>query len=161
MKLNSNEQLPTIPTRQGLGIKESTLDSMESKGTNGGAYPVNVGDVVEFPDTVDDVRIVEREVRAGVNGQPAPTEALLLVRKNNKLSYLSISNLRRRDSKMQPVHPVAQELHACENDKERIIKCLGRTITATESVTYNEAIFDNGVRTDKTRERTVAKLIFQ
>ena len=33
-------------------------------------------------------------------------------------------------------------------------------ITAKEDVTYNETVFVNRQRTDKTKSRTVAKLIF-
>jgi hypothetical protein len=61
---------------------------------------------------------------------------------------------------MHPVHPVAEALRNDDNDEARVLKMLGKKITAKENVTYNETVFVNRQRTDKTKSRTVAKLIF-
>ena len=87
-------------------------------------------------------------------------EMLLAVYKNGNPSWFSIANLRRWDAEMHPVHPVAEALRIADNDEARVLQVLGKKITAKEDVTYNEAIFVNRQRTDKTKARTVAKLIF-
>lgn len=149
-------EVPVVPVRNGLSIKDGGIEALKGKGVGLVTYGLNVGDVFEFPDTVDDVKTVSRQVRANSDA----VEVLILGLKNGKPAWLSVSNLRRYDHKMVPVHPVAETLRTCEDDAVRIEMCLGKKITATEEVTFQEAIFENGTRTDGTRPRTVAKLIF-
>ena len=148
--------MPVVPVRNGLTIKEGGIEALKGKGVGLVTYGLNVGDVFEFPDTVDDIKTVTRQVRANSDA----VEVLILGLKNGKPAYLSASNLRRYDHKMVPVHPVAEALRTCEDDAVRIEACLGKKITAKEEVTFQEAIFENGTRTDGTRPRTVAKLVF-
>lgn len=158
MKLNQipAEAMPVVPVRSGLSIKEGGIEALKGKGVGLVTYGLSVGDTFEFPDTIEDVKTITRQVRANSDA----VEVLILGIKNGKPAYLSASNLRRYDHKMQPVHPVAEALRSCEDDAVRIEACLGKKITANEEITYNEAIFENGMRTDGTRERKVAKLIF-
>lgn len=158
MKLNQipAEAMPVVPVRSGLSIKEGGIEALKGKGVGLVTYGLSVGDTFEFPDTIEDVKTITRQVRANSDA----VEVLILGIKNGKPTYLSASNLRRYDHKMQPVHPVAEALRSCEDDAVRIEACLGKKITANEEITYNEAIFENGMRTDGTRERKVAKLIF-
>lgn len=158
MKLNQINQadMPVVPVRSGLTIKEGGIDALKGKGVGLVTFGMNVGDTFEFPDSIEDVKTVSRQVRANSDAM----EILILGLKNGKPAYLSVSNLRRYDHKMVPVHPVAEALRTCEDDAVRIEMCLGKKITAAEEVTFQEAIFENGTRTDGTRPRTVAKLIF-
>ena len=158
MKLNQipAEAMPVVPVRSGLSIKEGGIEALKGKGVGLVTYGLSVGDTFEFPDTIEDVKTITRQVRANSDA----VEVLILGIKNGKPAYLSASNLRRYDHQMQPVHPVAEALRSCEDDAVRIEACLGKKITANEEITYNEAIFENGMRTDGTRERKVAKLIF-
>ena len=71
------------------------------------------------------------------------------------------------DYEMKPVHLVAATLAEQvraqalpSDDKTRLKLMLGKSITATEAVTYKEAIFEDGTRTNDTRDRTTANLIF-
>ena len=158
MKLNQipEGEMPVVPVRKGLTIEEGGIEALKGKGVGLVTYGLSVGDVFEFPDTLDDVKTISRQVRANSDAK----EVLILGIKNGKPAYLSVSNLRRYDHKMVPVHPVAETLRSCEDDAVRIEMCLGKKITAKEEVTFQEAIFENGTRTVGTRPRTVAKLIF-
>lgn len=158
MKLDqiSKDDMPVVPVRQNLTVKETNMDALKGKGLGLVTYGLNVGEIFEFPDSVKDVKIIERQVRPNSSS----VETLILGLKNGKPAYLSVANLRRRDHKARPVHPVAEALNTAEDDYVRVEMCLGRKIRATEEVTFDEAVFDNGVRTDATKPRTVAKLIF-
>lgn len=152
----SREDMPVVVARNGLKVVEGGIEALKGKGQGLISYGLNVGDVFEFPDTLEDVKTITRQVRAN----SAAVEVLILGLKNGKPAYLSSGNLRRRDHKMVPVHPVAEALKDAEDDAVRIEMCLGKKITATEEVEFEEAIFENGVRTDGTRTRKVAKLVF-
>lgn len=158
MKLDqiSKDDMPIVPVRQNLTVKETNMDALKGKGLGLITYGLNEGEIFEFPDSVKDVKIIERQVRPNSSS----VETLILGLKNGKPAYLSVANLRRRDHKARPVHPVAEALNTAEDDYVRVEMCLGRKIRATEEVTFDEAVFDNGVRTDATKPRTVAKLIF-
>lgn len=158
MKLDqiSKDDMPIVPVRQNLTVKETNMDALKGKGLGLVTYGLNVGEIFEFPDSVKDVKIIERQVRPNSSS----VETLILGLKNGKPAYLSVANLRRRDHKARPVHPVAEALNTAEDDYVRVEMCLGRKIRANEEVTFDEAVFDNGVRTDATKPRTVAKLIF-
>lgn len=158
MKLNaiSAGEMPVVPVRKGLTVKEGGIEALKGKGVGLVSFGLAVGDTFEFPDTVEDVKTISRQVRANSEA----VEVLVLGLKNGKPAWLSTGNLRRRDHKMVPVHPVAESLDRLEDDAARIEACLGKTITATEDVTFQEAIFEDGMRTEDTRARTVAKLIF-
>lgn len=148
--------IPVVPVRNGLTINSVGLEALKSSGVGLVSYGLKEGDTFEFPTTAADLQITQRQVRANSSAY----EYLVLGLKNGKPAWLSVSNLRRWDHKMQPVHPVAEALRTAEDDSVRLEMCLGKTIKAEEDVTYQEAVFENGVRTDGTRPRTVSKLVF-
>lgn len=157
MKKNQVNQanVPVIPVRGSQKVEMVAVSDLAKTGQGLVTFGLNVGDTFEFPDSEEDAQIAARTIRDG-----ATPEMLVLGLKNGKEAWLSIGNLRRRDHKMVPVHPVAEALKDAENDQARLAMCYGKKITAQESVTFEEAIFENNVRTDGTRPRTVAKLIF-
>lgn len=164
MKLNDLNPVdrPVIPVRNNLVPEKVNFADLEGVGEPRATYGMNVGDVVEFPNTEADIELMAIPVRA--NG---PKQYVVLVMKNGKQAYFGLSNLRRTDNKMNPVHPVAATLREAitaqalpNDDKTRLKLMLGKRITATEAVSYDEAIFENNVRTEDTRKRTTAKLIF-
>lgn len=152
----NHADIPVVPVRSGLTCVEVTIDALNNVGTPMVTYGLNVGDRFEFPATKDDLKVIQRQVRPNSTAY----EYLVLGLKNGKPAWLSLSNLRRRNHKNTPVHPLAEALHGAESDAIRLEMCLGKTITSTENITYDEAIFENGVRTDGTKPRTVAKLMF-
>lgn len=158
MKLNqiSKDEMPVVPVRKDTIVKETNMEALKGKGLGLITYGLNVGETFEFPESKEDVKIIERQVRPNSSS----FETLILGLKDGKPAYLSVANLRRRDHKARPVHPVAEALNTAEDDYVRVEMCLGKRISANETVTYDEAVFDDGVRTDATKPRTVAKLIF-
>lgn len=156
MIITNLSKFPAIPTRKDLSVEEVTLTALQSTGVGLVSYSLKVGDIVEFPDNKESIRIMSRQVSKDSNSR----EMLLAVYKNGNPSWFSIANLRRWDAEMHPVHPVAEALRIADNDEARVLQVLGKKITAKEDVTYNEAVFVNRQRTDKTKSRTVAKLIF-
>lgn len=156
MIITNLSEFPVIPTRKDLSVEEVTLTALQSTGVGLVSYSLKVGDIVEFPDNKESIRIMSRQVSKDSTSR----EMLLAVYKNGNPSWFSIANLRRWDAEMHPVHPVAEALRTADNDEARVLKMLGKKITAKEDVTYNEAVFVNRQRTDTTKSRTVAKLIF-
>lgn len=156
MIITNLSEFPAIPTRKDLSVEEVTLTALQSTGVGLVSYSLKVGDIVEFPDNKESIRIMSRQVSKDSTSR----EMLLAVYKNGNPSWFSIANLRRWDAEMHPVHPVAEALRTADNDESRVLKMLGKKITAKEDVTYNEAVFVNRQRTDTTKSRTVAKLIF-
>lgn len=164
MKLNQlNEaERPVIAVRGNAMPEEVKFDDLTGVGEPRNGYGMNVGDVIDFPETKEDIKLMAIPIRE--NG---PKQYVVLVLKNGKQAWLGLSNLRRMDFEMKPVHPVAEALAEAitkqalpNDDKTRLNLVLGKKITATEPVTYKEAIFEDGTRTNDTRERTTAKLIF-
>ena len=156
MIITNLSEFPVIPTRKDLSVEEVTLTALQSTGVGLVSYSLKVGDIVEFPDNKESILIMSRQVSKDSTSR----EMLLAVYKNGNPSWFSIANLRRWDAEMHPVHPVAEALRTADNDEARVLKMLGKKITAKEDVTYNEAVFVNRQRTDTTKSRTVAKLIF-
>lgn len=156
MIITNLSEFPVIPTRKDLSVEEVGLTALQSTGVGLVSYSLRIGDIVEFPDNKESIRIMSRQVSKDSNSR----EMLLAVYKNGNPSWFSIANLRRWDAEMHPVHPVAEALRIADNDEARVLQVLGKKITAKEDVTYNEAVFVNRQRTDKTKYRTVAKLIF-
>lgn len=154
-EINSAD-IPVVPVRTGLTCVEVTIDALTNVGTPMVTYGLNINDRFEFPATKADLKVIQRQVRPNSTAY----EYLVLGLKNGKPAWLSLSNLRRRDHKNQPVHPLAEALHGAESDAVRLEMCLGKTITSTENIEYQEAVFENGMRTDGTKSRTVAKLMF-
>ncbi len=158
MKLSNIKatDIPVVPVRNGLTISLVGIETLKESGVGLVSYGLKTGDVFEFPTAMEDVQITQRQVRPNSTSY----EYLILGLKNGKPAWLSVANLRRWDHKMSPVHPVAEALRTAENDMVRIEMCLGKSIKAEEDVTYQEAVFENGVRTDATKGRTIAKLVF-
>lgn len=156
MIITNLSEFPVIPTRKDLSVDEVPLTALQNTGVGLVSYSLKVGDIVEFPDNKESIRIMSRQVSKDSTSR----EMLLAVHKNGNPAWFSVANLRRWDAEMHPVHPVAEALRTADNDEARVLQMLGKKITAKEDVTYNEAVFVNRQRTDKTKSRTVAKLIF-
>lgn len=159
MKINQYkiEDYPVVPVRNGLEVKRVDVSALKNTGIGLVSYGLNEGDVFEFPDTMEDAIITSRQVRK----DSANVELLVMGLKNGKLAYLSVSNLRRRDANMTPVHEVAADLNNFETDYERLEACLGKTIVGKEKVKFQQRDFDNGVRLDTTTEKETTFLAWK
>lgn len=149
---------PVIPVRNGMPAPQQVaLSALQNTGVGLISYGLEDGDTFVFPATAEDVIIMERPVRANSSAR----EYLVNGMKNGKNAWLSIANLRRWDSSMKAVHPVAETLRNCENDSVRVEMCIGKTIVGKGKVTFQQAIFKDGVRIDgETESRTVTNLEF-
>lgn len=163
MKNFEGVALPVIPVDSKLGsAKEIAVNDLSGVGAMRGSYGAGVGETIEFPDTEADVKLRQIPLNNG------KTQNVVLVAKNGKLAWFGLSNLRRRDNKMNPVHPLCKSIEEAikaqslaDDDLSRLKLCLGKSVTSEKAVTYNEAVFTlEGVRTDDTRERTTAELHF-
>lgn len=166
MKANqiSVNELPAINVRADIGtVQRIEFKDLAGRGMRGYAYGINVGDVVEMPDTEADCILNEIPIRK--NG---PKQVVVAVLKNGKAAWLGISGLARRDAENKPVHPVAEHIMTQKSSQDltddiqsTLALCLGKTITATETVTYQTPVFDEGgMRTADTKPQMTAKLIF-
>lgn len=157
MVISNIEDFPMIPTRSGLTCEEVELSVLKNSGTGLVSYGCKIGDIIEFPDNMENVRVMSRQVRKGSDAR----ELLIAVYKNDKPAWFSVANLRRWDVDMKGVHQVAQDLRNCENDMIRIEACLGKKITATDEVTFQEAVFTDGMRVEgESKPRTVTNLVW-
>lgn len=157
MIISDIKDFPMIPVRANLKIEEVTLDALKSTGMGLVSYGCKVGDVIEFPDNKESVRLMARQVRPNNDAR----EMLIAVYKNGNPAWFSVANLRRWDVEMKGVHQVAKDLRDCENDMIRIESCLGKKITAKDEVTFQQAVFKDGMRQEgETESRTVANLIW-
>ncbi len=165
MKMSNFEgvALPIIPVDSKLGsAKEIAVNDLSGVGAMRGSYGAGVGETIEFPDTEADVKLRQIPLNNG------KTQNVVLVAKNGKLAWFGLSNLRRRDNKMKPVHPLCEAIEAAikaqslaDDDLSRLKLCFGKKVTSSESVEYDETVFTpEGTRTDDTRKRNTAKLHF-
>ena len=157
MIISNIEDFPVIPVRSGMTCEEVELTALQNTGVGLISYGCKVGDVIEFPDNKENVRIMARQVRPNNDAR----EMLIAVYKNGNPAWFSVANLRRWDVEMKGVHQVAKDLRDCENDMIRIESCLGKKITAKDEVTFQQAVFKDGMRQEgETESRTVANLIW-
>lgn len=157
LKQISKDQMPVVATREGLKITMGGIDALKGKGEQRVTYGLADGDVFEFPETIEDVKTVSRQVRKNSDA----FEVLILGLKNGEPGYLSVANLRRYDYKMKPVHPVAEALMNCEDDAARVTECLGKTIKAEGTIEYQRYAYKDGVRTDVLQTVSTVNLVFE
>lgn len=156
MKKFSNEELPVVALNKECSAKEATLADLETSGLGIITYGAKEGDVIEFPDTKEDIQLKARQVVKGSTNY----EYLLAVKKNGKPAWFSIGNLRRRNYKMVPVHDVADYGCRFDNDADRVEAFCGKKIQAGKAIEYQVYHFDNRVRTDTLDTKSTADLTF-
>ena len=62
MIITNLSEFPIIPTRKDLSVEEVTLTALQSTGVGLVSYSLKVGDIVEFPDNKESIRIMSRQV---------------------------------------------------------------------------------------------------
>lgn len=151
----SDVQLPKIAAPGGRKVEEVTLDFLEQRGTGVVTYGIRPNEVIEFPDTEADIKAFARQVRPNNNN----VEVIVGVLRNGKPGYFSVSALRRMDKNGQFVGPVCQELREC-NDKERLVRMLGKKITCHEMTKIETNEFKNNVLTGNTKTVDVPVIVY-
>lgn len=130
---------------------EMTKDALKTTGQPFASYGINVGEVIDFPETEDDILVKEQPVRVGSTA----TQRLLLVNRIDKNgvakpSWLSLGVLNRTDAHREPTCKFCEEMNNLDSDYARIIALLGKKITANETVGKDFQAFDRqtGTRID-------------
>ena len=157
MKITA-DQIPAVRLASGCVTTPLTEDVLKDKGQLFISYGVRVGDVVEFPETLEPGYLVSRQVAPG----RAATESLVLVMKNGRPDWFSIALLRRIDEAgLQSCGTVCDELQPKANDLERVKAALGRTLVATEKVTIQTLVFKDEKPTGATVDKEIVKIDWQ
>ena len=148
----------SLPTISGAAARKpvavTNLEDLKVSGVPFATYSMRKGDVVEFPDTINDVQVFNQPVRA--NG--GPMQALLVVIRNGKPDYLSIGSLRKQDVNNQYTCKFTEDMGKYNNDYERLAALCGKKITAVDVKTIKVQAFDrlSGERLEgQTRDQVV------
>lgn len=155
MKISEVKELPKLAAPGGRKIAEVSLDFLESRGTGIVTYGIRPNETIEFPDGENDIKVMSRQVRPNNEN----VETLILVKRNGKHDWFSISALRRMDKSGKFVGPVCEELRQC-NDKERVLRMLGKSITCKEMTKIEVNEFNNGVQTGNTKTVEVPVIVY-
>lgn len=149
------KDLPTISganTRKPVEV--NNLEALKTSGIAFATYGMREGDVVEFPDTLNDVQAFQQPVRAGSTA----LQTLVVVKKNDKITYLSMGTLRKQDVNREYTCDFTKEMGEMNNDYDRIGALVGKRIKATGSKKIQSQAFDRltGERLEgQTIEQTV------
>lgn len=131
--------LPTISganTRKPVEV--NNLEALKTSGIAFATYGMRDGDVVEFPDTLNDVQAFQQPVRAGSTA----LQTLVVVKKNDKITYLSMGTLRKQDVNREYTCDFTREMGEMNNDYDRIGALVGKRIKAVGSKTIQAQAFD-------------------
>lgn len=125
-----------------------TKDALKTTGMPFVTYGISVDEKIEFPDTEDDIVVKEQPI---AQNRPA-TQRLLLVDRidkngNRKTSWLSLGILNRTDFHREPTCDFCAKMNDFENDWDRIMANLGKTITCKRTVTKDFQKFDRATGT--------------
>jgi len=138
----SNEIIPVFGSRA-RQPEALSVETLKSTGESFVSYGINVGDVVEFPDSKDDIVAVEQPVRAGSTAK----QRLLQVVKNGKYTWLSLGVLNRTDVHREPTCAFCAEMNELPNDLARIEALYGKKITVRAMVEKEFQAFDRATGT--------------
>ena len=145
-------QMPLLPGQaQNRTVTQVDGNELNKIGINGGAFAVHKGDVIQFPD--EDPLVVSQKVNDSAN---SPLAYYVGVIRNGEKSWLPIGTLTRRDAKGLPLGKFQEEMLTKPSFKEMWNALKGKTIKGGEPKEYEFAVFENGIRTDKTRTRSIS-----
>ena len=146
----SNKIIPVFGSRS-RKPEPMSVETLKTTGETFISYGVQNGDVINFPDTVDDINAVEQPVRVGSNAK----QRLLEVEKNGKHTWLSLGVLNRTDYNREPTCEFCAQMVNRPNDYARIEALLGKTIKVTGMVEKEFQAFDRstGTRIDGKSEK--------
>jgi hypothetical protein len=130
--------IPTIFGSRDREPKQLSVDTLHQTGETFIQYGLNVGDVIEFPDSQEDVVAYEQPIR---KGSPA-MQRILLVNRNGSPSWLSLGVLNRTDYNRQPTCDFCKEMVDLPNDYARIEHLFGKKIKCTATVSKPFQKFD-------------------
>lgn len=136
-KIDSNK-LPAMSGENQRPKRSVNVEALKTSGVPFATYGIRQGDVIEFPDTMEDVQSFEQEVRKN-SGIFQPVIAVL---RNGKPDYLSLGTLRKQDVNREYTCPFTKKMGEMNSDYERLEALVGKKITAKEMKTINVQAFD-------------------
>ena len=136
-KINVNS-LPSVSGANRRPLQRVNAESLKTSGVPFATYSLRKGDVVEFPDTWDDVDTFQQEVREKSN----IFQQMIVVLRNGKPDYLSLGSLRKQDVNREYTCDFTKEMGEMNNDYDRIEHLLGKKITAKDTKTIKTQAFD-------------------
>lgn len=143
--------IPAVFGEHTRPAKEMTKEALKTTGQPFVSSGIAVDESVNFPDTEDDIVVKEQPVAVGRTA----TQRLLLVDRidkagNHKPGWLSLGVLNRTDYHREPTCDFCAEMNKIDNDWDRIIALLGKTITCKKMVNKDFQRFDRqtGTRID-------------
>ena len=138
MKKIDSKQLPAISGANRRPLVPIGHDALKTSGVPFATYSIRKGDVIEFPDTWDDVDTFQQEVREKSNVY----QQMIVVLRNKKPDYLSLGSLRKQDVNREYTCDFTKAMGEMNNDYDRISALLGKKITAKETKTIQVQAFD-------------------
>lgn len=155
MQKIENSKLPTISgAASRKPVLVNNLDDLKVSGVPFTTYSIRKGDVVEFPNTLEDAQVFSQPVRANSTA----SQMLVVILRNGKVDYLSMGTLRKQDINNEYTCKFTSEMGAYNNDYDRLAALCGKKITATDVKTIKVQDFDRltGERLEgKTRDQVV------
>ena len=150
------KKIKNLPTISGANtrvpVAVGNLEALKTSGIAFATYGLQKGDVVEFPDFLEDAQVFQQPVR---NGSTA-VQTLVAVMKNNKPSYLSMGTLRKQDINREYTCDFTRELGEMNNDYDRLTYLVGKRIKAVDDKKIEAQAFDR-----LTGERLEGKTVTQ
>lgn len=146
-------ELPVLSGEAQRPKTEVSLNDLKGYGNQLGGYTARVGDVINFPDTKDDVQAFIQPVRPGSTA----VQRVIVVNRNGKPDYFSLGVLTRRDIHGEPAkNGFAKEMAQYDSDASRVEALCGKTIKCTAVEKIETYVFDNGViNREKTQQTNV------
>lgn len=150
------KDMPLLPGQNaGRTVNTVSVDKLAEIGVNGSAFAIHKDDVITFPN--NDPLVVSQKISADENANLA---YYVGVERNKKPSWLGIGILTRRDASGKPIGAFQEEMCQKASFKDIYESLKGKTIKGGELKSYTSAVFENGVRTDKTRERVSPEILY-
>jgi len=136
-KIDSNK-LPPISGANQRPLRPVSSEALKTSGVPFATYGIRQGDVIEFPDTMNDVQSFEQEIRknSGI------FQNVIVVLRNNKPDYLSLGSLRKQDVNREYTCEFTKKMGEMNSDYDRIEALLGKKITAKSMRTIEVQAFD-------------------
>lgn len=133
----STEQIAVFGSRTRVP-SPITADTLKTTGETFVSYGVQKGDVIEFPDSADEVVAVEQPIRPHSESK----QRLLQVMKNGKYTWLSLGVLNRTDYNREPTCDFCREMVELPNDWARIEHLFGKKIKVVDMTSRPFQKFD-------------------
>lgn len=136
------KKINNLPSVTGSNSRPATpvtnLEALKTSGVAFATYGMQPGDVVEFPDTIDEAQVFQQPVRPGSTSM----QNLVAVLKNGKATYFSLAVLRKRDVDNKPTCEFTRELGEINNDYDRLVYMCGKRIKCVGTKTIKSQKFD-------------------